>query len=146
MGIKDTWAITANGKRAKLISYLGAANSQTIELIECEQQVGPGQSKDRPGRTYASHGSGRSGIEPHSDPVRINEIQFAEKLAAKLQQADLEKKFGTLIIAAAPETLGDLREKLSAGKLNADLVERHSDYTKLTDRELTERMLLISSE
>src|SRR3984893_1900275 len=55
---------------------------------------------DREGRSFSSHGAGRSAIESHSDPHRELKKKFANELAEMLARGLQQNAYDRLIIVA----------------------------------------------
>src|SRR5690606_33326050 len=113
-----TWVLIADGHRARVLQndgpgkgffpplkqeYIGSA-APTREIVS-----------DRQGRTFDSKGQGRHAMEPQTDPHRYEKLRFAKQLSEELEAYQKKGAFDRLVIVAAPQTLGDLRNELSAG-------------------------------
>lgn len=93
-------------------------------------------SDDR-GRSFASVGSGRSAVEPKSDPRTLVEIDFLREVSAKLDELMRGGAYDRLVIAAAPRALGEIRKLISApvqAKLTATV---DKDLVKTPGHELS---------
>lgn len=91
---------------------------------------------DDRGRAFASVGSGRSAVEPKSDPRELVEIDFLRSFAARLEDLRRENAFDRLVIAAAPRALGEIRKVLSAGVAEKLVATLDKDLTKTPGHEL----------
>jgi protein required for attachment to host cells len=89
---------------------------------------------DRPGRSFSSHGVGRSAYET-ADPHDAIEAQFAEDAADRVN--GLVAAGETVLLAAAPRTLGLMRRALAPGVRDRLLAEIDADYTKTTPEDLS---------
>ncbi len=136
MAIRDTWAIAANGGRAKIVRNLGSESGERIDAFKTEHTKAGDLMTDRAGRTFSTVGKSRSALEPHSDPVRNNERLFAEQLTDYLLKHFTDKQFGSLVVTGAPRTLGDLRAAFPTRLTDSIIVEADKDYTQLSDHEL----------
>jgi len=110
-----TWILIADGAKARVLEQ--DRHSRTFKpAFEQEYFGSTARSKeiasDRPGRTFDSGGQGRHAKEPSTDPQRHAEYAFARDLSHRLEEAANTRRFDRLVIAAAPRTLGDLRELL----------------------------------
>eukprot|EP01037_Dinobryon_pediforme_P013963 gene13964-14079_t len=95
---------------------------------------------DRQGRSFNSHGDGRSAIEPRTDPHRDLKAKFARRLAEVLSKELADGAYTRLVIVAAPVTLGDLRSEISA-QVKATLVgEIAHDLTKTPDHDVAKHL------
>lgn len=91
---------------------------------------------DRPGRAFASAGHGRSAMEPATDPVEKIEVDFAKSLADMLNEKLTKKAFDRLIIAAAPQALGNLRKAFSPQVQATILAEMAKDLTRIPNTDV----------
>ena len=137
---KNTWALVANGGRARLVKYLG--DSRAREIIDFnEGQISTGElMSDRAGRSFASVGKSRSGMELHSDPVRNQERLFAQQLAGFLRERLSQGELETLLVAASPRTLGDLRSAFPKLLRDRVILESDKDLTWLTEPQLLDAL------
>lgn len=101
---------------------------------------------DKAGRTFSSHGTARSELSSHSDPVRTNEQNFASKISDLLNKYCSENRFGSLIVTASSRTLGDLRARLNAQVSETIVFEEDKDYTQLSDKDLIEQLKKLAKE
>jgi len=72
----------------------------------------------------------------HSDPVRQQERLFAEELASHLVHSMDKGHFDSLIVAAAPRTLGDLRLAFPDRLHERVICEVAKDITGLPDHDV----------
>lgn len=84
------------------------------------------------GRVSSSSRSGpRHKLEPHLNKAHKEQKAFAQDIATFLDGAVRAEAFDRLIIAAAPKTLGEIRQTLSR-KVNARVIaEVSKDLTKM---------------
>jgi protein required for attachment to host cells len=95
---------------------------------------------DREGRSFNSHGLGRSAIDSHSDPHRDLKTEFAHQLADMLARGLEQNSYDRLIIVAPPVTLGDLRAAIS-DRVRAKVAgEVAHDLTKIPDGEVAKHL------
>ncbi len=149
-----TWALIADGARARILENNGTVNGGTAssehrdskaahEWTQVEGLVFQGDHSathelmsDRQGRSFSPAGSGRSALEPQTDPHRQQKTRFAIHLADMLAKQLQAGAYHRLIIAAAPVTLGDLRSAIS-DKVRATVVaEFDHDLTKIPNHEI----------
>lgn len=141
---RETWVLVADGARARL--FRADRKARRLELLREEESVAA-RSKtselmtDQPGRAFDSSGVGqRSAMEPPSDPKRLEKERFAQQLAELLGAAEGAGRFQCLVVAAAPQTLGDLRARLSpavAGRIEHELAK---DLTWVAPHELEKHL------
>ena len=67
-------------------------------------------TSDRPGRGFDRVGNGRHAMQPPSDPHREGKRKLAHRVADLLERERKKGSFDRLIIIAAPQMLGDLRQ------------------------------------
>ena len=129
-----TWVLLADGSQAKVFKHSGPGTGlRPVEDLLFEEE--PLQAReimsDRPGRSFSSVGSGRSAMEPASDPVEVREARFVKNVAEVLDRKYQESAFGRLIIAAAPTALGTIRGALSKTLKEAVVAEEPKDLTNM---------------
>ncbi len=128
---KTTWILVANGTEAFIARNLGPGHGIEKDLeAEFHGQNIPSRDimSDAPGRTFDSGGQGRHAMERPSDPRRNNQQEFAHEIAAHIDSAANKNEFDRLVVVAAPQMLGALRQSLSnaarakvSGELSKDL-------------------------
>jgi protein required for attachment to host cells len=134
-----TWILIADGARARVLENDGPGRG----VIAVDRLVLQGDHSathdivdDREGRTYSSHGPGRSAIDARTDPHRELKRTFAHHLADVLAHELDAGAYERLVIVAAPATLGDLRKAISP-KVSAKVTgEIPKDLTKTPNREV----------
>ena len=95
---------------------------------------------DRPGRSFQSFGSARSSMEPRTDPHELEETRFAGSLIDRIKAALDGDEADRVIIAADPQTLGEMRKampKSLAAKLTGTL---DKDLTKTPVAQLAKHL------
>jgi protein required for attachment to host cells len=135
---RTIWIAVANRATARIFaagSPLGAIDE--IETLIHPAGRAPEQSlvTDRPGRTHD-----RAGAGPHSDRETVQHdheaATFAGEIAACLAKGREADRYGTLVIAAPPAFLGELRKKLDAQTQSLVTLELDKDLAHLDAREL----------
>lgn len=136
---KTIWIAVANRAAARIFaaeSPLGAIDE--IETLLHPAGRVPEQSlvTDRPGR---HHDSG-AGPGIHSDPDTVQHeheaATFAGEIAACLAKGREAGRYGTLVIAAPPAFLGELRKHLDPQTQSLVTLELDKDLAHLDAREL----------
>lgn len=134
-----TWILIADGARARILENHGPGHS----LVEVEGMEFIGDHSathdlvsDKQGRSFSSHGHGRSAIESHSDPHRELKVHFAQHLADVLARELEHGRYSRLILVAAPATLGDLRAAISAHVRESVIGEIAHDLTRTPNHEI----------
>jgi protein required for attachment to host cells len=136
---KLTWFVLADGSRARFLTkrpqesgYDVVAEYETSEAHLPSHEIG----SDRPGRSHESASSTRHAVTPREDIHRSRKASFAQDIAAHLNDAGRRGLFDTLVIYAAPRTLGELRDALDAETRRCVKAEIPKDLTKLPVAEL----------
>jgi protein required for attachment to host cells len=134
-----TWALIADGARARILDNSGPGHSWTgVEghVFDSDHAATHDLVSDREGRSFSSQGPGRSAIASHSDPHRELKTTFAVRLAGILADGLSQNAYERLIIAASPVMLGDLRQAIS-DKVRATIIgEFPHDLTKIPNSEI----------
>lgn len=142
---KNTWALVANGGRARLVKCLGDSDArEIIDFNDGHASTGELMS-DRAGRSFASMGKSRSGMELHSDPVRNQERLFAQQLAGYLREQMNQGELETLLVAASPRTLGDLRSAFPKLLRDRVILESDKDLTGLAEPQMLDALVELLS-
>ena len=136
----DTWILVADRGRARIF-----ARDRRGRLVEhgdficCDGRLAPRDAfSDRPGRFGAGPRPGRG--DPRSDWIRETSDRFALQLGEVLVQALRLGRFDRLVLVAAPQMLGVLRDKLPQGVLEHVSEEIARDYTLLSPHDLSRRL------
>lgn len=134
-----TWVLIANGAQARVLENTGPGKGlQQVDGLDFA--IDPLQAQDimadRPGRSHSSVGSGRSAMEPRTNPVDHREAEFLRSLADMLERKQQSGAFDRLVIAASPTALGDIRQAMSPGVKKAIVAELSKDLTNLPTTKL----------
>ncbi|MDP1731870.1 MAG: host attachment protein [Devosia sp.] len=127
-----TWVLIADGAQARILEYSGPSTGLVqVEGLKFEDaRLRSGEiMADKPGRSYSSVGYGRSGMEQRTGPRDYRETEFLRSVADLLNRKCLEGAFRKLVIAAAPQALGDLRRFLSPATMEKVTAEIAKDLT-----------------
>jgi protein required for attachment to host cells len=135
-----TWVLVADGARARL--FRADRKARRLQLL-WEEESPAARSKtsdlvsDQPGRAMDASGVGqRSAMEAPTDPKRLEKTRFAQHLRDVLAAAEGAGQFHSLVLVAAPQTLGDLRDSLPpavSGRIEHELAK---DLTWVPPHEL----------
>lgn len=134
-----TWVLVTNGGQARILENAGPGKGLApLKGLAFEDAHLKAQDivTDRPGRGFASTGSGRSAMEPKTDPVEHREAEFVRSVADVLDTKRSEGAYDRLIIAAAPTALGDLRPVLSEPVRKSIMAELPKDLTNIPTADL----------
>jgi len=138
-----TWILIADGARARVLQNDGPGHGlHAVEglIFHGDHSATHDLVSDREGRSYSSHGAGRSAIDSHSDPHRELKKKFAHRLADMLARGLEQHTYDRLIIVAPPGALGDLRAAIS-GHVRAKVVgEVAHDLTKTPNGEVADHL------
>lgn len=141
VGHSKTWALVTNGVRARILRGLETRGAQDpIELVSKTRSTHLRDAlSDKPGRSFASDGSGRrSAMAPGTDPIQRDMQDFARETLTLLEQHFRARDYALLAIFAAPKMLGILRQELPASLRDAVTLERATNLIGLPEAELRE--------
>ena len=127
------WIVVCDGAKALVLENVGDGvfpNLRTKEVYEQENLATHEVGTDAPGRSFQSVGTARSAMA-QTDWHSQGERRFLEKLAARLDAAVQAGEMKSLIIAAPPRALGELRKVYSPGLRNVLRAEVDKDLVKL---------------
>lgn len=108
----DTLVVVLDGEKLLMFRNEGDEKYPNLVLDKKEEQDNPPdreQSANRRGRVHESVGSHRSAYED-TDFHQLAEDRFAAEAGELLKSRALSNDFEKLIIAAPPNTLGELRD------------------------------------
>lgn len=138
-----TWILVADGARARVLENTGPGKGLSeVDGLEFanEHLAARDIMADKPGRTFASAGTGRSSKEPPTDPVAHREMEFVKTVAETLEKKRQKGAFDRLILVAAPRALGDLRQHLPNGLKDAVYAELAKDLTRVPNTEMPKHL------
>lgn len=138
-----TWILIADGNQARMLSNDGPGKGLrpvegfdlAIPALQAREIV-----SDRPGRALSPGGSGRSAMEPRTDPVEHREAEFCRSLAERLDKAQREGAFDRLVIVAAPIALGNIRKALAPAVKASVIAELDKDLTNIPTGQLAKHL------
>jgi len=155
------WVVVANNSGARIFTLAppparlkdataqgpGGGSMASARLVEQETLAHPqGRLKaqdidaDRPGRTFQSAGQSRHGKGREVDPKTQKTITFARQVAERLDNARRQGEVERLILVAAPQFLGLLRDHLSAELQRVIDQEFSLDLCQLKPQEIRARL------
>ncbi len=138
-----TWILVAGGAQARILENEGPGRGvRPVPNASWEQDVQKSQDimADRPGRSFDRKGDQRHGMEPSSDPKRLQESAFLGSVCSYLDEADRAGRFDRLILVAEPRALGMLRKELGRGPKEKLHGELDKDFTRVQLTELPDRL------
>ncbi|MCZ4345755.1 host attachment protein [Devosia neptuniae] len=138
-----TWVLIADGAQARVLENTGPGKG--LQQVQGQDWAMPNMQAqdiqaDKPGRSFSSSGSGRSAMEPRTDPVEHRETEFVKSLANNLDRKLQDGAFDRLIIVAAPIALGDIRKAISPNVKKTVMAELDKDLTNLPTAQLTQHL------
>jgi len=140
--LSDTLILVFDGAKARFFKCqangrLKPSADMQSDLHRFSREI----ASDRPGRSFASTGSGvRHGIEPKHDPHKMEKHNFVHKLVALLDDAYDQHAFRHLIVVAPERSIGEFRELASAKLRNIVVKEVAKELTHYSDPEPEERL------
>lgn len=112
------WVLVADESAARLF----ASDKIRVELNEIEVLVNPEAriherelGTERKGRGFESANPSRHAMEPSTSIREERARDFAREIARKLEQGANQQSYERLILIAAPDFLGLLRQQFRAG-------------------------------
>ena len=151
------WIIVANNSGAKIFTLGPAASRRNdspalqdnagklppSELVEEENLEHPaGRMKaqtfdaDRPGRSFQSSGMKRHGMTREVDAKTQETMTFARQVAERLENARRQGEVERMILVAAPQFLGLLRQTFSTDLRRIVDQEFSLDLLQMTPQEI----------
>jgi protein required for attachment to host cells len=141
--MKLTWLVVADNSKARIFSV--DSRKGPIEEIESivhtearlhEQNM----TSDLPGRSNGKGGGGGHAYQDEVSPKEQGNINFARKIANKLDAARKDGKFKQVLLVAAPGFLGKLRSQLTAQTQNLACFELAKNLSHLGAKEIREHL------
>lgn len=126
-----TTVLVADGSKMLLLENRGEAFDPKLHVIAQHSQTNlPAHelSTDRPGRAFASVGSGRSAMQ-ETDLHEQAEDRFAVEVAERLREHSRKLNGAGVIVVAPPRTLGKLRQHYQGDLQNLVIAEIAKDLT-----------------
>lgn len=134
-----TWLLVADRSRARIFRAEGAA----LALTEIEDLAHPEgrlhearMTSDLPGRTSDRFGEGRHAMEEDTAPKRHEALQFAKRIAARLEEARNSGEFARLLLIAEPGFLGMVRDALGDEILRLTVMQIDKNLVQRPAREI----------
>ncbi len=141
--MKRTWVLVADSCRARIFS----ADKSNGPISEIETLAHPEArlherdiTSDVPGHSFSSHGPGRHAMGADTGPKQNGAINFAKRVAGRLDLARHQGNFDQLMIVAAPTFLGMLRNELSQATANSLSLEMNKDLTRMSAEEIRQHL------
>jgi protein required for attachment to host cells len=138
-----TWILIADGSRARLIANQRSAEGykQVIDTdFIADKRSTHDLGSERPGRTHDSTGEARHAMQSPTDAHREEKRHLAQRVSDFLEEQRRQKAFERLIVIAAPQALGDLRNNFSSSLQNMVVEEINKDLTMFSLHELQAKL------
>lgn len=122
---QGTWIVVADSEKALFMRNLTDHENPNLEVFRIDTQDNPAdgdQGTDRPGRRSDS-GMGQKSAMQETDWHALAKERFAADLAEKLYAHAHRGAFESLVLVAAPQVLGDLRDALHEEVTNRVIAE-----------------------
>lgn len=134
------WFLVADGRRARLLveQRRGAALQEPWSM-----EIGPDDLydiQDRAPRSYDSVGAGRHAMDKGRNLHEAEEEKFLKRVAERVGDAEKQKAFDHLVIAAPPRALGLLRNLLPSAAQARIRAEASKDLLDEETPKLRERL------
>lgn len=137
---RRVWALAMNASRARIIRSLfddRAEPSSELVIRSGAEHLREVMS-DRPGRSFASSGTGRrSAMEYGSDPLAEDERRFVRQVVDILDTHRRAGDFDALAIFAEPSVLGRLRDAMPERLRAITTCEVPKNYLQVPANDLT---------
>ena len=132
-----TWVLIADGAQARVLENCGPGKGlKQVDGFDFSMENLQGRDivTDKPGRSHTA--TGRSSMEPRTNPVDQRETEFVKNVAQILDREQQKGSFHRLVIAAAPIALGDIRKAISPNVKKMIVAELDKDLTNLPTAQL----------
>lgn len=129
--MNKTWIVAAESSRARIFvaeNRVGSM-SEVEDFIHSESRAKDQElASDKAGRGFDGTAEGRHAMEKAFDAKHHEAVVFARQIAERIESARTRGEFAQLVLVAAPEFLGILRQQLSA--------QAHRLVSKTVDKNL----------
>ena len=144
----NTWFVVADGSRARVLARV--PREERIVPALSRSFVGSRQPTrdrvtDRAGQTLERHGPGGHSKAKSQDAKEHDQELLARDVAAAIRGARGEGRFDQLVLIAPPAFLGQLRAVLDAATTRLIASTHAKDLSKLSQHELEQRLLKLST-
>jgi protein required for attachment to host cells len=129
----DALVFVGDGRKALFLRNAGDEkfpNLKTERVFNDDNPATREQGTDRPGRAFASGPAGRRAGMGQTDWHELEEQRFADMVAAAFEKLVRERRVDTLVIAAPPRTLAELRRAFHDDVKEKIVAEIDKDLTK----------------
>jgi protein required for attachment to host cells len=129
----DALVFIGDGRKALFLRNAGddkVVDLRTERVFAEDNPSTHEQGTDRPGRGFASAGTGRRSAMEETDWHHLEEHRFIERVAKALEGVVRERSVPAIVIAAPPKALADLRTALHADVKAKIVAEFSKDLTQ----------------
>lgn len=137
--MKKTYVLVANRASARLFSIdtpIGPLKEIEVLTHPAARLKNEELGAAAPGRTHDRFGPGRHAVDPNEQPREHELDVFAKLLAERLHRARTVEGVQAFALAAAPETLGALRQHLDAPTKALIVAEVDKNLVHLTPEQI----------
>jgi protein required for attachment to host cells len=140
----DAIVFVGDGRKALFLRNAGDEKFPDLKTEQVFVDQNPAtreQGSDKPGRLFAgpTAPNRRSAVEP-TDWHELEEHRFARMVADAFEKLVRERRVKTVIIAAPPRTLAELRQALHGDVKARVMAEIDKDFTKHPVYEIERRL------
>ncbi len=129
----DALVFVGDGRKALFLRNAGddkIVDLRTERVFAEDNPPTHEQGTDRPGRGFASAGTGRRSAMEETDWHHLEEHRFVARVAKALEGVVRERSVPAIVIAAPPKALADLRTALHADVKAKIVAELGKDLTQ----------------
>jgi protein required for attachment to host cells len=138
------WLLVANASRARVLEETDTPGryEHVADLVHPQsRQKGSELARDRPGHVEGTgHGLGSTAYVPSTDPREHEHDLFAHEIANMLDAGVASGRCAGLVLVASNPFLGQVKQHLGEAAQKLVLRTVPSDYTRLSERELAQRL------
>ncbi len=139
--IPRLWIMVADQKNARVFSRI---DGQLVE-ISVATPAEHGRPRGLPNRDIgrvvsSAAGTIHHGLAPHATQDEKETLLFAQDIAVWLEKAVAHDAFDQMVLVATPHMLGNLRSVLGKPVNDRVIAEIDKDLTKMSERDLYEKM------
>ena len=140
----DGFVFVGDGRKALFLRNDGDEKFPNLKtervIIDHKNPPTHEQGTDQPGRAVSSIDGRRSSVA-QTDWHELDERHFAREVAAALEKIVRERKIKSLVVAAPPRTLSELRQAFHNDVKSRIIAEIDKDLTKLPVYEIEKHLV-----
>ena len=139
----DIWALVIDGGKARILS-LKRYPPGYRDILEMESSTRQSPSRDlqsdSSGRSHHVRGPGSHVREPRISAHDLAEIHFTDQALDMMRQAAQYGEFKSLVLAADPKTLGNIRRRMGKMLSRKVILELNLDLTGMGSDKINKRL------